>query len=180
VFNWTKEKRRKFNGASKWHGDRDLRAIDEWHRSIRPRQRIDALATGHYYRGQIYASFSITPTLCAFILLFLPRRADVSRQRHPHRSTVTITHRGNPRQLVLPFAVTQFRNARTPFSAVTTIYLSPIAAAIRYNSADDFAWNPATFVYTGRLTSTDFSIKLESILLLSDILFFHDLFRLDF
>lgn len=39
-------------------------------------ERIDALAAGHYYRGQIYASFSIIPRApCFYFIIPAPHRA---------------------------------------------------------------------------------------------------------
>jgi len=58
---------------------------------------------------------------CAFILLFLPRRANVSWQGAPTQIHDRHNSPRNPRQPVLLSVVTQFRNAWTLFSAVTII-----------------------------------------------------------
>ena len=98
------------------------------------------------------------PSICAFILLFLPRRANVSWQGHPHTHTDPHDRHNsprNPRQPVLPSVVTQFRNAWTPFSAVShynTVYLSSIAQS-QYIIIPPaiLRENPTAFVHAGRL-----------------------------
>ena len=153
----TEEKRGKFNGASKWHGNRDLRAIDECRqRSIY--RRIDAFATGHYYRGPNIRELlhHSPPSVLLFYYSCPVARTYRGRGTHTHADPHD-RHNSprNPRQPVLPSVVTQFRNAWTPFSAVShynTVYLSSIAQS-QYIIIPPaiLRENPTAFVHAGRL-----------------------------